>query len=159
MSSDEQLPGVEPVQGLLPPDGVAWPPEPAVPIAQPVVADLGAGPTSRPADAHIDDWRSMPVDAPAGYRGNRSAPVGASDTDVWSVVSFVTAMIGLLPFLWSTPLLSVLAIAFGITGRRACALDPTLRGGRWATAGVVIGALTLVLVGALLAAGRLTLGV
>ncbi len=159
MSSDDQLPGGEHVQGLLPPDGVAWPPEPPAAPTPVVVGDLGAGPASRPADAHIDDWRSMPVDAPAGYRGSRSAPLGEPNTDVWSVLSFATAVVGLLPFLWSAPVLSVLAIAFGITGRRTCSLDPMKRGGRWATAGLVIGVLTLVTVGAMLAAGRLTLGV
>jgi hypothetical protein len=37
-------------------------------------------------------------------------------------------------------LLPLLAIAFGITGRRACSLDPTLRGRPLATWAVVIGA-------------------
>lgn len=59
------------------------------------------------------------------------------------MVAFGCALFGALPFTWGVPLLPLLAIAFGLTGRRACTLDPTLRGKAFATLALVIGACVL----------------
>ena len=141
------------VPGLLPPDGVAWPPEPSVVAAGPAAPDSLPSTARRPAGAEFADWRTMPTDGPAGYRGMAGAPpTPPSRMETWSVLSLVAALVGLLPPLWALPLAPVLAIAFGLVGRRVCALDPTRRGRLLATAGMLIGAATLA---GVIATGRL----
>lgn len=63
----------------------------------------------------------------------------------------------LLPLLLVLPL-PALAIAFGLTGRRVCTLDPTRKGKVLATIAVGLGAATLLAVPALLVVGTLSLG-
>jgi hypothetical protein len=132
--------------GLLPPDGIAWPPAPEV---APTAAPMGPLPTTgrRPQGADIQDWRSMPVESPAGYQGSATAPPSpAPRFEPWSVVAFCCAVVGAIPYTWVVPLLPLLAIAFGITGRRACSLDPALRGRAFAASAMVIGAGVLAVV-------------
>jgi len=144
--------------GLLPPDGVAWPPEPEPTPAAPLAPDSLPTTARRPDDAEIEDWRTMSIDAPGGYHGGAGAPpMPAAALDAWSVIAFVAALLGALPWLWSAPLAPVMAIGFGLTGRRVCSLDPTKRGTRLATAAIVIGALTLGVVATRVAGGSLTL--
>ncbi|MDO8363587.1 MAG: hypothetical protein Q7V88_11875 [Actinomycetota bacterium] len=157
-----QVQPVEPA-GLLPPDGVAWPPEPA-PVAAAPQAPNTLPPTTlppaarRPADAHIDDWRSMPTIVPEGYHGSAGAPPVPPPTfDSWSIAAFVCALAGMLPWLLPYPLLPCMAIGLGLAGRRACTLNETLRGKALATAAVVLGAATLLLVLSGVATNRLTL--
>ncbi len=133
--------------GLLPPDGVAWPPEPEV--MSPPAAPVASLPTTdrRPEGADIQDWRSMPVESPDGYRGSATAPSSpAPRFEPWSVVALGCAVLGAIPYIWGVPLLPLLAIAFGLTGRRACSLDPTLRGKALASLAVAVGAGVLVVV-------------
>ena len=109
--------------------------------------------------ADVADWRAMPVDVPPGYHGSSSAPPApAPRLDAWSVVAFVCALVGAVPLTWAVPVLSVLAVPFGLAGRRNCQLDPTLRGRLLATAAVVIGVATVAAVGVLLATGHLSIG-
>ena len=143
---------------LLPPDGVAWPPEPAAPAPAPQVPELPPAVARRPAGAEIADWRSLPVEAPHGYRGSATAPpTPTARIDPWSVVSFLAALLGVLPLLWSVPLAPVFAVGFGLAGRRVCALDPTRRGKPLATIGVLVGGATLLGVAGAVATGSLTL--
>jgi hypothetical protein len=154
--ADDPVPGSR--SGLLPPDGVAWPPEPSSPLPAPVAADSLPTVARRPADAAIADWRAMEVDAPDGYRGSATAPAPpASRVDLWSVASFALAAIGLVPLLWRVPLASALAVGFGLVGRRVCSLDPSRRGRVFATVGAVVGAATLLGVVAAVASGWFTL--
>lgn len=151
--------------GLLPPDGVAWPPLPVSAAAEAPVAEVLPSTPRRPDDAHIDDWRSMAVDAPDGYLGSASAPMPPPPgIDPWSVMALVCALmvpalvvLPLLPLLLVLPL-PALAIAFGLTGRRVCTLDPTRKGKVLATIAVGLGAATLLAVPALLVVGTLSLG-
>lgn len=156
--ADEPVPDGR--SGLLPPDGVAWPPEPppvlAAPAAPASLPTMGRRPSDGTAD--VADWRSMPVDSPEGYRGSATAPPApAPRVDLWCVLSCVFAAVGMLPFLLTVPLAPVLAIGFGLAGRRACTLDPTRRGRVLATIGVAVGAATLLVVVGAVANGRLTL--
>jgi hypothetical protein len=147
-------------RGLLPPDGVAWPPEPAAtpPPREPADDRVLATPEPRPAGSDLPDWRTLPTQAPEGYRGSVTAPpVPAPRTEPWSIAALAAAVVGVVVYLWprSGDLLAMvspsLAIAFGLAGRRACSLDPTLRG-RWlATAAVSAG-------GVLVAAVAIRLG-
>lgn len=144
--------------GLLPPDGVAWPPEPEPEAAAPLAPDSLPTLGRRPADAQIDDWRTMPIDAPDGYRGSSTAPaVPLPRFEPWAVTAFGLAVVGALPWLWPYPLTPLLAIGFGLAGRRACTLDETRRGKVFATAAIVIGVLTLGVVATRVAQGALTL--
>jgi len=146
--------------GLLPPDGVPWPP---LPVREPVAPEIPEVlPTTprRPDNAEVDDWRVMANDAPPGYRGSANAPqLRAPRVEPWSVVALVCAVVGVLPWLWAVPVLPVVAIGFGGAGRRVCSLDPTLRGKAFATVAVVAGGATLLLVAALVLSGRASLGV
>ncbi|MDP2290641.1 MAG: DUF4190 domain-containing protein [Actinomycetota bacterium] len=156
--------------GLLPPDGVAWPPTPP-PVTRAArslrhVAHAPAeelpsvlSPTeSRPDDSHVDDWRTMAIAAPDGYTGSATAPPApAQRVDAWSVASLVLAVVGLAPPLWATPLASLLAVALGLVGRRVCAVDPTRRGRVVATVGMLMGIATLAGIGAAAVGGSLTL--
>ncbi|MEQ1702943.1 MAG: hypothetical protein ABMA25_22785 [Ilumatobacteraceae bacterium] len=143
--------GPEWASGLLPPDGAAWPPAP-VPVApQPTVADALPTTPRRPDDSHIADWRSLPVDSPGGYRGSGSAPPTPEPrVEPWSVAAISCAVVALAAYLGVSVLgagvllMPFLAIAFGITGRKACTLDPTLRGTAVATAAVVLGVAELI---------------
>lgn len=169
MASDPVDSNSEPdgsASGLLPPDGVAWPPLPVVrssrsfrqtaPPAE--LPSVLSATTSRPDDAHVDDWRAMPVDAPDGYKGSAGAPAPAPPRlDPWSVSALVLAIVGLLPPLWATPLASALAIALGLVGRRVCAVDPTKRGKVMATVGMLLAAATLIAIAAAAASGSLNL--
>ena len=93
---------------MLPPDGVAWPPEPAAAAPAPQVPELPPTVGRRPAGAEIADWRSLPVEAPHGYRGSATAPpTPTARIDPWSVVSFLAALLGVIPLLWSVPLAPV----------------------------------------------------
>lgn len=154
--------------GLLPPDGVAWPPTPPPVarssrslrhVAQPEDLPSVLSPTeARPGDTHVDDWRTMAIAAPDGYTGSATAPPApASRVDAWSVASLVLAFVGLAPPLWATPLASALAVALGLVGRRVCSVDPTRRGKAVATVGMLVGIATLVGIGAAAATGSLTL--
>jgi len=153
---DEPDPGA----GLLPPDGVPWPP---VPVSAPAMHEAPEVlPTTprRPDDAETDDWRAMVTDAPPGYRGSAGAPqLPPARVEPWSVVALACAAVGALPWLWSMPLLPVLAIGFGLAGRRMCSLDPTRRGKLVATVAVVAGAATLLVVVAQVLVGATSLGV
>lgn len=112
----------------------------------------------RPADSDVADWRTMPIEAPDGYRGSSTAPTRpAAGTEPWSIASFLLAVAGLVPLLWTVPLVSVLAVAFGLVGRRVCSLDPARPGKVLATLGVIIGGATLIGIAGAVAAGRLTL--
>ncbi|MGB8860576.1 MAG: hypothetical protein WCC60_15050 [Ilumatobacteraceae bacterium] len=144
--------------GLLPPDGVAWPPEPAPTVPVPRAPDALPTTSRRPLDADTADWRTMPADVPAGYQGSPSAPPApAPRVEGWSVIAFVLAIVGVIPLLWAVPLAPVLALAFGVTGRKACSLDPTRKGKVFATVAVVVGGATLLAVAGAVASGRLTL--
>ena len=137
--------------GLLPPDGAAWPPEPvAAPLAPAVVDALPTTPR-RPDDAAIGDWRTLPVDSPDGYRGSPTAPpLPAPSMEPWSMAAFACAIVGVAAYLGvsiigaAVLVVPFLAIAFGITGRKACSLDATRRGKALATAAVVIGIAELI---------------
>jgi hypothetical protein len=154
--ADDRPPGSS--SGLLPPDGVAWPPEPAPPPVAPAAPSSLPGPDRRPADATVADWRTMAVEAPDGYRGSASAPaIPAARVDLWSVCAVALAAVGLIPLLWRVPVASALAVGFGLAGRRSCALDPTRRGRTLATVGLAVGAATLFGVVVAVAGGRLTL--
>ena len=145
--------------GLLPPDGVPWPPLPVRAPAPPEQPEALPTTPRRPEDAAIDDWRSMATEAPAGYLGGVGAPVPVGDRVApWAVAALICAAVGALPWLWSAPLLPILAIAFGLAGRRECTLDPTRRGKVLATVAVVMGGVTLMVVIALLIDGELSLG-
>lgn len=156
------------VPDLLSPDGIAWPPTPP-PVARSsrslrhaATADelpsVLSSTAARPDGAHVDDWRTMTTAAPDGYAGSASAPGAPTRrVDAWSISSLVLAVVGLAPPLWATPLASVLAVAFGLVGRRVCSVDPTRRGSAIATAGMLVGVATLVGIGAAAASGSLTL--
>lgn len=138
--------------GLLPPDGAAWPPEPVVQAPTPVPVEALPSTPRRPSDAAVDDWRSMPVDSPDGYRGSATAPpLPAERTETWSLVAAICATVGAAAYLGISVIggavlfMPLLAIAFGISGRRACSLDPTLRGTTMATLAVVAGVVEIVL--------------
>jgi hypothetical protein len=150
--------GFDDRSGLLPPDGVAWPPEPAPIVPVPRPPDVLPTTARRPADADIADWRTMPIEAPDGYRGSSTAPTRpTAGTEPWSIASLLLAIAGLLPLLWRVPLVSLLAVAFGLVGRRVCSLDPARPGKVLATLGVIIGGATLIGIAGAVAAGRLTL--
>jgi hypothetical protein len=150
--------GLDDRSGLLPPDGVAWPPEPAPVAPAPRAPDVLPTTPRRPADADVADWRTMPIDAPDGYRGSSTAPASpVAGTEPWSVASLVFAVAGLVPLLWTLPLVSVLAVAFGLVGRRVCSLDPARSGKVPATLGVIIGGATLIGIAGAVASGRFTL--
>lgn len=143
--------GPEWASGLLPPDGTAWPPEPAVAAPEPTVMDALPSTPRRPDDAHIADWRTLPVDSPDGYRGSASAPPTPEPAiEPWAVAAASCAAAGAAGYLGISLLgagvlfMPVLAIAFGLTGRRACSLDPTRRGKALATAAVVVGIAELI---------------
>jgi hypothetical protein len=144
--------------GLLPPDGAVWPPEPVVAPPAPVVADGLPTTPRRPDDAHIADWRTMPVDSPDGYRGSATAPpLPEPRMEPWAIAAAACAAAALAGYLGVSLLgagvvvLPFLAIAFGIAGRKGCALDPTRRGKALATAAVFVGAAELAAAVAVLA--------
>lgn len=137
--------------GLLPPDGAAWPPEPVAAPEAPVVAETLPTTPRRPDDAAVPDWRTLPVDSPAGYRGSASAPpMPAPRVEAWSIAAITCAGVGLAAYLGVSVIgagvlvMPILAVAFGITGRKACTLDPTRRGKAMATVAVVLGAAELI---------------
>ena len=137
--------------GLLPPDGAVWPPEPVAAPPEPVAVESLPTTPRRPDDAHIDDWRTMPVDSPDGYLGSPTAPpLPAPRVETWSVAAISCAAVGLAAYLGvalvgaGVLLMPFLAIAFGITGRKACTLDPTRRGKVMATVAVFLGIAELI---------------
>lgn len=137
--------------GLLPPDGSAWPPAPVSPVPAPAAPEDLPSTPRRPADAEIDDWRTMPIDSPGGYQGSATAPPPpAPRTEEWSVAAAACALIAAAALVGvsvigaAVLLMPFMAIAFGITGRKACSLDSTLRGRPIATLAVVAGVVELV---------------
>ena len=137
--------------GLLPPDGAAWPPEPVAAPPAPAVVDALPTTPRRPDDAAIADWRTLPVDSPDGYRGSATAPpLPEPSMEPWSIAAFACAAAGAAAFLGVSIIglkvlfMPFLAIAFGITGRRVCSLDPTRRGKALATAAVILGVAELI---------------
>ena len=146
-------------RGLLPPDGEPWPPEPA-PIGALEAGDWSMPtPPGRPADAAVDDWRSMPGDVPPGYAGSASAPPPpAARLETYSVVAFVCAIVSFVPLTWAVPVLPVLGLAFGLVGRRNCVLDPTFQGKLLATWAIVLSVVSGGVVAVLVAIGNQTIG-
>jgi hypothetical protein len=94
------------------------------PIVEPGGPDVAGEPPS-PADE--EGW-STPT------RHTRGA------LEQWSVLALVAALIGVLPFTWPVPVLSLMAVGFALVGVRNCQLDPTWRN-RWMA--VLAGALGL----------------
>ena len=140
-----------PVSDVVPPGGdrpiddEPWPARATTPVRQ-STARLPSVPTMVPdgIDAPVD-WRTLDADAdfaPPGYR-----PVGApwsgatTRLDSFGVASTVTGLAGLVQLiLLPVPLLAVLAITLGLSGRRFGRLDPDgVRARIWSTVGLALG--------------------
>ena len=64
----------------------------------------------------------------------------------WSTLALVTALLGLVPLTWEVPILSLLAVVFGLVGLHQCELDSS-KSNRWmAVVGLGVGLATLALV-------------
>lgn len=141
---------VVPPGGDRPPDDEPWLPANRPAAAPATVArDLPVVASTVPAGVETPaDWRTMNDESvPDGYRTpGGPAVLQRTPTDRWGVVSCVLGVAGFgqLAVLY-LPVLSLLAVAFGLVGRRQALLDPdSVRTKGTALAGVVLGALGIV---------------
>jgi hypothetical protein len=111
---------------VLPPDGVAWPPEPPRRVA-PSAADPLSGVPSVPAAADpsvgpAPDWRQLAHEQrPDGYAGTAGAPVELARTEWYGVVALGCAALGWAswlgdPFHALRFVLWPMGIGFGVAG-------------------------------------------
>ncbi len=157
-TTDDELPPLTSRSGMLPPDGAHWPPLPTrpEPAAAPAPVHL-PGTARRPEGSEVEDWRTMPFDGPEGYRGSASAPVPTPRWDSWCIAALAFGVIGVAA-LWfpvASPFPAVLGVGFGLIGRRATSLDPSLKGRWMATLGIVAAVAIPVVLGLRLATGNL----
>jgi hypothetical protein len=83
-----------------------------------------------------------------------ASPAG-SPREQWSMVALVAAAIGALPFTWPVPILSLMAIGFGLVGVRNCQLDGLWRNRWMAVLAIGLGLATLVVAMILTGLGRI----
>jgi hypothetical protein len=111
--------------------------------------DLPVVPQTVPAGVETPaDWRSMNDESvPDGYRTpGGPAVLQRTPTDRWGVLSCVLGVAGFgqLAILY-LPVLSLLALAFGLVGRRQALIDPdSVRTKGTALAGIALGALGII---------------
>ena len=145
---------VVPPGGDRPVDDIPWPSASAP--AAPAAARLSAVPADAPGDVVAPaDWRTLEdggLLTPPGYRSatGRVAPGGpggaGTQLDQFGIAACAVGVVALLQLaFFVVPLLAVLAVALGLSGRRYIRLDP----GRFrlpvlSTIGVGLGAAGLV---------------
>ncbi|MCU1503733.1 MAG: hypothetical protein JWM12_3087 [Ilumatobacteraceae bacterium] len=143
---------------------VPLPEHQAVPIDTAPIEDVAVptGEGESPAD-EVPTGEVPVVDAAAAPGSARTSTAGWSDPspgargvfEQWSVLALVAALIGALPLAWPVPILSLLAVAFGLVGVANCQADGRVRNRWMAVLAVAIGLATLTAVALLTSLDRL----
>jgi hypothetical protein len=69
---------------------------------------------------------------------------GSGGYEQWSTLALVASIIGAVPITWAVPILSLMAVAFGLVGIRNCQLDTSWRNRWMGVLGAAIGLATLI---------------